>query len=564
MRRRGQADCKVRGWNLGANDRIADLFTDHALDLQRLAAGEARTVARFLRDLEADLVAQLVRVDPTGVGRQSARASRLARLLDQVRETIRQSYRKIGSTVRAELIELADIESAFVTRAINRGVGFGLATNNLTRNAAVSLVGDLLVQGAPVSDWWARQAGDALAKFTDTMRLGIAEGETNAQLVRRVRGGLQNGTPVQGVMEISRRNAESLVRSATQAAAGAARQATFEQNADIMDAVQWRSTLDTRTTMECAQRDGLRYTVTGHEPIGHSLPWGGGPGNLHWGCRSTSAPVTKSWRELGFDIDDLPPGTRASMDGQVAADTTFGGWLDRQSKTRQDEILGPGRAELYRSGAISFRDLVDGNGRELSTAQLRERASSPQQIMTPRDRPHFEQVLQRGRETNVEHLSGYDTETGASWVAVGGESHVGVSAAMQRELQRGDPRIVVHHNHPSSRSFSPLDLQMVGDLRGIRTLYAHGHDGSIYRADRVGAFSKEVLDAANNAVARPFIDLQEGFSSPDDRLDLFHHVVAIWMGRNGHIDYQHQLKGGTLAAYERNRELVDGIVAGFK
>lgn len=356
---------------MGANDRIADLFTDHALDLQRLAAGEARTVARFLRDLEGDLVAQLAKADPTGVGAQSYRAKRMAKLLDQVRETIRQSYRQIGTTIRAELIELADIESGFVTRAINQGVGFGLADATLTRNGVRALVGDLDVQGAPVSEWWSRQAGDTLQKFTDQMRLGIAEGETNAQLIRRIRGGMQNGEPVSGFMEVSRRNAESLVRSATQAVAGKARHATYEQNADIMKAVQWRATLDTRTTMECATRDGLLYTVIGHEPIDHSLPWGGGPGNLHWGCRSTSAPVTKSFRELGIDIDDAPPGTRASMDGQVSADTSFGGWLDRQSKARQDQVLGPGRAELFRSGKISFRDLVDGNGRELTLQELR-------------------------------------------------------------------------------------------------------------------------------------------------------------------------------------------------
>lgn len=361
---------------MGANDRIADLFTDHALDLQRLAAGDARNVAKFLRELESELVALLAKADPTGVGAQSYRAKRLASLLDQVRETIRQAYRQIGNSVRAELIELADIESAFVARAVNQGLGVALATSNITRNMAASLVGDMLVQGAPVSDWWSRQAGDTLAKFTDQMRLGIAEGETNAQLIRRIRGGTQNGVPVQGIMDISRRNAESLARSATQAVAGRARQMAFEQNADILSAVQWRATLDTRTTMDCASRDGKLYTVLDHKPIGHSLPWGGGAGNLHWGCRSTTAPVTKSWRELGIDMDEAPAGTRASVDGQVAGDTTFEGWLDRQSKARQTEILGAGRAELYRSGKISFRDLVDGNGRELSLSELRAKVAA--------------------------------------------------------------------------------------------------------------------------------------------------------------------------------------------
>jgi hypothetical protein len=142
----------------------------------------------------------------------------------------------------------------------------------------------------------------------------------------------------------------------------------------MIKGIQWVSTLDTRTTLDCAARDGLLYTVDGHEPIDHDLPWGGGAGNLHWGCRSTSAPVLKTFRELGIDVDEVPKSTRSSLDGQVAQDTTFEGWLGRQSVERQNENLGVGRAEMWRDGKVSFRDLIDGNGRELTLAELRERA----------------------------------------------------------------------------------------------------------------------------------------------------------------------------------------------
>jgi hypothetical protein len=61
------------------------------------------------------------------------------------------------------------------------------------------------------------------------------------------------------------------------------------------------------------------------------------------------------------------------MNGQVAADLTFEGWLSRQPKAAQDAALGTGRADLWREGKISFRDLLDANGRELSLAELRAR-----------------------------------------------------------------------------------------------------------------------------------------------------------------------------------------------
>ncbi len=265
------------------------------------------------------------------------------------------------------------MEARFAVSSINKGAGVELITSELTRGQLVAITGDLLVQGAPVSEWLSRQAGDTLQRFQDNMRLGIAQGETNGQLIRRIRGGKQGGEVVKGFMDISRSHADSLVRSATQAVSQASRQAVYNDNDDIVKAEQWVSTIDLRTTVLCSARDGLTYTVGTHEPIDHSLPWEGGPGNLHWGCRSTSAPVLKSFRELGLDIDEVPETTRSSLDGQIAQDTRFEGWLSKRTVAEQDANLGAGRAKLWRDGKISFRDLMDANGRELTLAELRAR-----------------------------------------------------------------------------------------------------------------------------------------------------------------------------------------------
>jgi SPP1 gp7 family putative phage head morphogenesis protein len=356
-----------------ANDEILDLMTTRALDLQRLAAGQSRDVVRFLNDLEGDIVAQLARIDPTGIGSISRRAARLSKLLEQVRATITGSFRTEGVRLANELREIADMEAKFAAAAINQGAGVQLITTELTRGQLTAITGNLLVQGSPVSELLSRQAGDVLQRFTDNMRLGIAQGETNGELIRRIRGGKQNGEIVEGFMRVSRAHAETLVRSATQAVSQASRQAVYNDNSDIIKAEQWVSTIDLRTTVLCSVRDGLTYTVGDHEPIGHSLPWGGGPGNLHYGCRSTSTPVLKTFRELGLDIDEVPASTRASLDGQIPQDTSFESWLSRRTVAEQDENLGVGRAALWRDGKISFRDLMDANGRELSLEELRAR-----------------------------------------------------------------------------------------------------------------------------------------------------------------------------------------------
>ena len=359
-----------------ANTQILDNITTRAIDLQRLTTRQRREARVFLDKLQADIVGQLAAIDPTGVGQTSARGKRLEKLLAEVKGTIRSAYRKEGTRLTNEIANLAEIEKTFAATSINKVIGVELVTASVTPAALNAIVDGVLIQGAPVSDWLSRQAGDTLQRFGDQMRLGIAEGETNSQLIRRVRGGMQNGSPVTGIMDISRRNADSLVRSATQAVSQKARQATYNENESLIKGEQWVSTIDLRTTLECSTRDGLVYTVGTHEPIDHSLPWLGGPGNLHWGCRSTSAPVLKTFRELGIDLDEVPPSTRASVNGQIAEDTTFEGWLSRRSVEEQNTNLGAGRAQLWRDGKIKFRDLVDGNGRELTLDQLRTKSAA--------------------------------------------------------------------------------------------------------------------------------------------------------------------------------------------
>ena len=63
------------------------------------------------------------------------------------------------------------------------------------------------------------------------------------------------------------------------------------------------------------------------------------------------------------------------MDGQVAADLTFGDWLKGKPVEFADEMLGKGRAQLWRDGKITLQDLLNAQGQPLTLKQLRERYS---------------------------------------------------------------------------------------------------------------------------------------------------------------------------------------------
>lgn len=92
-------------------------------------------------------------------------------------------------------------------------------------------------------------------------------------------------------------------------------------------------------------------------------------------CRSGRTPVLKSHKELGIDVPEIVVDgkTRASMDGQVAAETTYADWMKKQSAARQDEVLGPTRGRLMREGKLSLDDMYSARGKPLTLDELRKK-----------------------------------------------------------------------------------------------------------------------------------------------------------------------------------------------
>jgi Phage Mu protein F like protein len=357
---------------LSASDALVDLYMERAVDLLRLEAGTRDKVLVFLRELETELVGKIAKIDPTGVTQAIAQRKRLDKLLAEVRGTIKGTYRDISTLMAHEIREIVDQESIWTGHALNSATQATFADAGLTRGVLQTLVSDALIQGATSEDWWGRQAGGLAERFQDEMRKGIALGEPNSKLVERLRG--STGKPA--LMDLSRNSAERLVRASVQAAANSGREAAYADNDDLITSLQWHATLDTRTTVWCAVRDGHLYSNTPeHFSKDGGPPWLEGPGKLHWGCRSTSVPILKDWRDLGIDADEIPVSTRATMDGQKPADLTFEKWFKKQSDARQDAVFGPGKAQLLRDGKIQFRDLLDQNGRPLTTETLRAKAA---------------------------------------------------------------------------------------------------------------------------------------------------------------------------------------------
>lgn len=251
-------------------------------------------------------------------------------------------------------------------------------------------------EGRLLKEWADTMAADDIRRIHSSIQAGMVAGEDMATIARRVVGtGTLRGAD--GVTEITRRQIQTITRTAVQHIANGARDAWFADNADILTAEQFVATLDSRTTPICRSLDGKTFPV------------GKGPRPpLHFNCRSlriaaidgtlagdrpakptTEKILVKEYADkngLG-DIssrDALPRGTKGDYDkwargrvrqlvGPIPASTSYQTWLKGQSVAFQDEVMGVTKAKLFRDGGLELDKFVHRNGDELTLRELAQK-----------------------------------------------------------------------------------------------------------------------------------------------------------------------------------------------
>lgn len=343
------------------------------LFLLRRLENELGVVAEALLATLADEIAGLIaQIDPTGPRIPRYRKERAAKLLALIEARIGPAYEGLHKEIRTQL---ASIGKELGTRAsVQLNAVLGRAATAEAAPVGLNTVKALLdtnpIQGALLKDWFEDQGARTAFRVRQQINLGVVNGETIGEIVRRVRG-KADGPAIRdedgritgykftgGVMETSTREARAIVRTAVNHVSNEAQRLVQEQNADIAPTYTIVATLDARTSPICQARDGETHRV-------------GTPGAprppFHVACRTITVPNV-DWAALGVK----PPqeGTRASADGQVAASTTYGDWLKDQPKEVQSEILGPSRAALFRTGKVTLRDMVRDDGRRIRLDEL--------------------------------------------------------------------------------------------------------------------------------------------------------------------------------------------------
>lgn len=357
------------------NERLQSATISHAVDIQQYSNAEVAKIVALLNRVDADLSTRLFEAIERMDG-QTFTISYIETMLASVRDLNRHIFEEASRQVVSDMESLIDYEAAYqsqlFTSVIPAPVFNAVPLVAVTLPQVRAIAFSRPFQGRLLSDWLSDVEAGRATLIRDAVRLGMTEGQTTDQIVRRIMGIRSDGYQ-DGLLNRSRQDIEAVVRTAIGHVSQVARDAFYLANDDLMAGVKWLSTLDGRTSEGCRLRDGLTYTNDTHRPVGHSVPWLSGPGRLHWQCRSTSTPIIKAWQKLGLTAEEIGEGTRSSLDGYVPESTTYGQWLKGQSAARQDEVLGATRGKLFRSGGLELDRFYNDRGKYLTLDELRDR-----------------------------------------------------------------------------------------------------------------------------------------------------------------------------------------------
>lgn len=337
----------------------------HAVLIERLKAQTVRDILRFLNDdVLPDLLGQIERRLGQGKRRWTTKRARAMAAVN--RKTLQAGLRGTREKLTDALVQASFTEAEF-TRAMAVRAAQPLQLDFTMPSLATlrAIVETDPMEGHLLRDWFSGLEGATGRDITRQINIGVAQGEGVETIVRRIKGTQAQGFR-DGILQTARYRVRAIVRTAVAHTVNYARTATMEENQDVIKAEQFVAVLDHRTTEVCMGNDGK------------VSPVGEGPRPpLHFQCRSTIIPVLRSWEELGIPAREVPPRTRAAMNGQVPATMTYGDWLRQQPAGIQNEALGPARAELFRQGKVAIDRFADSRGNRLNLQQLRAREGLP-------------------------------------------------------------------------------------------------------------------------------------------------------------------------------------------
>lgn len=308
---------------------LTDAIVKHQLDVFRAETAMIQDASKVLKSLERSLTSLVVELNPTG--QRNIKSIRKAKqeFLKSASSIIEDKFLEVSSTISANLLDLAEVEAVFITAAVNKALGKDVV--NLPNPEDIENIARSSVLGFSMSDWFADNQNKYQANFINIMQGAFLEGLSDAEIVKRIRS--------ENITTQSQSKIRTLVRTSSASITANIDRHVYASNSNIFKGIQQISVFDSRTSTVCQAYAGKVWDLD-FKPVNHKLPYKGGVPR-HPNCRSRERGVMKE--EYGVPEKDL----------------SFDGYLKRISRKEQNNILGETKAEYWRQGKLSPKQLVD-------------------------------------------------------------------------------------------------------------------------------------------------------------------------------------------------------------
>lgn len=341
---------------------LLDALVSHQAYLYRLSSTEINNLLTQFDSLSNDMISKLRDLlddlsdaEKTALmsGQYSTPALKEVRTLVQTWQASVASGLLESFTVSATA--LAVYEATYQAKTISNRKIEPNSKTLLNKAKRTPLSGGVLLDSI-----FARIADDTRVRVEQTIRDGLSQGQTNQQIVQRIKG--KKALNYQdGLLEQSRNQISTMVRTARSHVSNVALNETY--TAIGVEYVKFIATLDSRTSKICMGYSDKVYKKD--EP--HPVP------PLHPNCRSILIPVTD---EQGKTIGKRPFNNKVNGEGEIGvvdSNTTFKGWFDKQDVPFQKSWLGPSRYKLFKDGKYSLDKFVDPlTGQPFTLAELKK------------------------------------------------------------------------------------------------------------------------------------------------------------------------------------------------
>jgi len=291
-------------------------------------------------------------------------------LLAEVEKELKKTFREAYAVTRKGLLSLAQDQLSYTFQKLEASVGKVFSPERPAKRVADSFVLERpLYMDKTLHAGWAGVSIGERKRIETIIREGIAEGKTRDEIAVKVREG--------NVHNISRNQSKTLVTTAITSVTTQMDHAVYKHNEDVIEGWQYVAVLDSRTTPLCSHRDGKIYSVDEVE----KLP------PAHYGCRSTTTPVFKSWETLAKheglsrirkeNLAKLSNKDKAYYDGLTPAKESYDQWLRRQPLEIQLKHIGDyKKMELFQSGKLHLDKFTNLEGKSIGINELRAMSDS--------------------------------------------------------------------------------------------------------------------------------------------------------------------------------------------